>query len=385
MHTRKIKSLIIAEMSKSATERQRAELKEWLDEDPRNVALYETLHNAESITSGLNELLSYDSKEGLQRVEAKLKRTDKRRRWRLGVRVSAVASIVITIAAVLFYNPENGNERLSERTIVGVIQEDITQPMLISGNNITYLNDSLNDIQVENMTIKKDSSKISYHDIDQVAEPIYNTIIVPKMCKYMVELSDGTVVTLNANSEMTYSTVFKGDSRSVTLKGEAFFDVVTSDKPFIVYTDGAAVKVHGTKFNINCQMRNEIRATLLTGSVSVIPDNDSERMLIPGEMAVVNRSRGVINVEKVNVNKITAWLDNSFSWVDTDIRVLLSDIGSWYGVEFSYSSQLFENVKTTATFDKELQLNHILSSLSKVLNIEFIKTESNKYEVENKT
>lgn len=370
-------------MNNSATESQRAELKQWLSEDPRNEALYNKLHDEKFITDGLNELSSYDSKEGLSRVNTRLKRIENNNRLKLYLRVSAVAATVITISSVLFYNIENQPELLQEKTVVGIIQESITQPMLISGGNVTYLTDARDDIKMENMTIKKDSAKISYYDIDDSAEPIYNTIIVPKMCKYSVELSDGTVVTLNANSEMTFPTAFHGDSRSVTLKGEAFFEVTKNSIPFIVRTDGAMVKVHGTKFNVNSTMKNEIRTTLVTGSVSVIPNNNREMMLSPGEMAVVNRSSGEINVERVSTNKITAWLTNSFSWIDTDIRILLSDIGSWYGVEFSYSSQLFDSVKTTATFDKELQLDHIISSLGTVLKVNFIKTESNKYEIEN--
>lgn len=65
-------------------------------------------------------------------------------------------------------------------------------------------------------------------------------------------LSDGTKVTLNANTSLSYPEEFTGESREVSLRGEAFFDVSHNpDKPFMVATgNGMKIQVLGTEFNV---------------------------------------------------------------------------------------------------------------------------------------
>ena len=80
-----------------------------------------------------------------------------------------------------------------------------------------------------------------------------------------MELSDGTKVWLNAETQLRIPTAFVGTERRVFLKGEAYFDVTKNDKqPFIVETDLGEVKVYGTQFNVKFYPEEkEIKATLV--------------------------------------------------------------------------------------------------------------------------
>src|SRR3546814_17421332 len=61
-----------------------------------------------------------------------------------------------------------------------------------------------------------------------------------------VTLADGSVVTLNKNSELSYPRRFTGSSRTVSLQGEAFFDVETDrEKPFVISVNDVEVEVTG--------------------------------------------------------------------------------------------------------------------------------------------
>ena len=64
-----------------------------------------------------------------------------------------------------------------------------------------------------------------------------------------VDLPDGSNVLLNKNSTISYGADFT--TRTVTLKGEAFFNVQKGNTPFIVKTNLGEVKVLGTKFNVD--------------------------------------------------------------------------------------------------------------------------------------
>ncbi|MGF6393678.1 FecR family protein [Pseudomonas plecoglossicida] len=83
-----------------------------------------------------------------------------------------------------------------------------------------------------------------------------------------VQLSDGSTVELNLNSELTYFN-YK-DRRQVTLKrGEAFFKVQhDSAHPFIVRAGHGQTRVTGTQFNV-WKYQDQVKVTLVQGSVLV--------------------------------------------------------------------------------------------------------------------
>ena len=67
-------------------------------------------------------------------------------------------------------------------------------------------------------------------------------------------LNDGSVVYLAGNTRFSFPKQFDSISRSVELKGEAFFDVAPDpSKPFIIETDEAVIRVVGTAFNVKTQ------------------------------------------------------------------------------------------------------------------------------------
>src|SRR6185295_8602769 len=70
-------------------------------------------------------------------------------------------------------------------------------------------------------------------------------------------LSDGSVITLNKRSTITYPSKFKGNTRAIALKGEAFFNVAPDQKkPFIISVNDEQETVVGTSFNIKSENGN---------------------------------------------------------------------------------------------------------------------------------
>ncbi|MFA5535465.1 MAG: FecR family protein, partial [Mariniphaga sp.] len=103
-------------------------------------------------------------------------------------------------------------------------------------------------------------------------------VIAPTGSRTVVQLSDGTEVTLNYDSKINYPRNFIGDIREITLSGEAYFDVAHNpEKPFIVKTEKLNVKALGTKFNVNAYPDDDIIATtLVEGKViieKILPEN----------------------------------------------------------------------------------------------------------------
>lgn len=82
-------------------------------------------------------------------------------------------------------------------------------------------------------------------------------------------LPDGSEVTLNRNSQISYATDFKED-RSVKLKkGDVFFNVAhDKSKPFVIEVNKVSVTVVGTSFNVK-HLKGETEVIVETGIVKV--------------------------------------------------------------------------------------------------------------------
>lgn len=99
-------------------------------------------------------------------------------------------------------------------------------------------------------------------------------------------LPDGSVVTLNKNARISYPKKFSGNTRSVVLNGEAFFNITPNkEKPFIIEANGVNVKVVGTSFNVKSGT-TKTEVIVETGIVEVSKNNNVVR-LSPKEKAIV--------------------------------------------------------------------------------------------------
>lgn len=106
-------------------------------------------------------------------------------------------------------------------------------------------------------------------------------------------LSDGTKIWLNSDSEVSFPSFEKADSRDIYLKGECYFEVAKDEKkPFIVHTDLYDVTAVGTAFNVRAYDFDEkVKTTLFEGKV-LVKGNGIDTSLLPDEAVVYNRSNG---------------------------------------------------------------------------------------------
>lgn len=124
-----------------------------------------------------------------------------------------------------------------------------------------------------------------------------------------VRLPDGTGVQLEQGSVLDYPRQFKGKTRDVYLKGEAFFDVKKDDVPFIVHTRFVETTVLGTSFNVDASSANEARVVVVTGKVKVAVPNEGKE----GRNVIIEpRQAGIYYVLPDKLEKIDAADDALF-------------------------------------------------------------------------
>ncbi len=202
--------------------------------------------------------------------------------------------------------------------------------------------------------------------------------------KPVLVLPDGTNVTVNRNSKISYPEKFTGNTREVTLSGEAFFQVTPNpDKPFIIHANGASVKVLGTSFNVYAYGNEPIVEVLVkTGKVELLGKNagtvSSSVLLMPGEKGVFVKAKGeTAKQQEPNFNNFS-WLTNEIEFDNTPLPEVVATINRAFPVKVETAAGVDQNLHLTATFNQQ-KPEYILDVLALTLNLRLEKAQDNHY------
>ena len=188
----------------------------------------------------------------------------------------------------------------------------------------------------------------------------------PKGQKSTFALSDGTIVTLNSESRLTFPSRFVG-SRTVELEGEAFFDVAKNvHLPFIVKSKSIETAALGTSFNVKAFEEDEVVAvSLVTGKVLVREEAENsgheEVYLSPGEKILYNPLDGThFKTELTNADY--AWKEGTLTFQQAGLPDFVKAIERWYGVTVSLQGHPANKWSVSGSFTNET-LRVVLESI----------------------
>jgi transmembrane sensor len=189
-----------------------------------------------------------------------------------------------------------------------------------------------------------------YSKPGEVASVITST---PKGITSKVELSDGSIVYLNAGSELRFPSTFNGENRKVTLLGEAYFEVAKNkEMPFIVEASGINIKVLGTKFNVQSYLDNsQITTTLIEGSIglqdSTRKQKHKEVLLKPGHKAIFNKKTKKLQVTQVaDASLYISWIDRSYFFEDEPFMSIIKKLERGFNVNINVNVEKLKNENT---------------------------------------
>ncbi len=143
-----------------------------------------------------------------------------------------------------------------------------------------------------------------------------------------VNLPDGSIVLLNSESCVEYSKDFT--HRTVILKGEAFFDVQSSEVPFVVNTELGDIKVLGTAFNVKSDAE-QLQVEVDEGTVEIASGKCTDKIR-KGERAVMKKGKEAFEKGKAEF-KHHIWTDE----LKSDLKAIGKEIkksGRKIGKEF---------------------------------------------------
>ena len=287
-------------------------------------------------------------------VEKALVRLKKRQHGRKRLFLSWVAAAsVVVIAGISVFLLLDRETDVVNLPVVEKIEPGKATVTLEMASGLKYRLDTLSSVVCNNRAnVAFDNNggvlKVKEHDsTGQLRQEVgRNVINVPYGGTYTVELCDGTKVYLNSGTKLEFPSRFDGNVRSVSLKGEAYFEVARNErKPFVVEVDEMKVKVLGTTFNVKSYVDEPgIYTTLVQGSVAILRDGQPEKKIKPGEQAYYNKSVGTLSVSPVDVDEFTAWKDGLFCFKDIALEEILRIVSRWYDLEIFYMNQEAKSV-----------------------------------------
>jgi ferric-dicitrate binding protein FerR (iron transport regulator) len=188
-----------------------------------------------------------------------------------------------------------------------------------------------------------------------------------------VVLPDGSVVKLNAGSNLQYHFDKIHKIRKVNFSGEGFFEVSKSTQPFVIETaEGLQVKVLGTKFNLNTYPEDKIvHTTLVEGKVELSMNGAGKLVLAPGQMASFDKESKTLKYGEGDVTHQIGWMQNKLYMDNMSLSEVCTKLERWYDVNISLSDKkLGEKIHYTGVL-KEESVTDVLSALSQLSSITY--------------
>ena len=180
-------------------------------------------------------------------------------------------------------------------------------------------------------------------------------------------LPDGSEVTLAPGSRLTYK---EKSPRKTQLEGKAFFEVARDEAvPFEITSDGAFVRVLGTKFMVDAG--GSVKEVYVTeGKVLFARSSGSEGVIIMRDMqATLSPDENVPSVVmEPDVNSI-AWQRGSFIFDKTPLRDVLETLSEHYKV--SFASTDLDKQLSGEFYAEDLDL--IISLIESALDVRIVR------------
>src|SRR5690625_1803873 len=175
-----------------------------------------------------------------------------------------------------------------------------------------------------------------------------------------VQLEDGTTIRLNSDSRITYPASFSNGVRSVSLTGEAYFDIARDERPFRVYAEGAEIEILGTEFNVTAYRDEEgLQIVVAEGviDVSYADGNEISRdiaQLGRGEMVEIERSTGSFSLtHDVDLAHHLGWLEYRLEFEGMPAGEVARTLERWYGIDITFSEPELADLRLTASFNDD--------------------------------
>jgi len=157
---------------------------------------------------------------------------------------------------------------------------------------------------------------------------LITNVIAEKGTHKEYQLPDGSMVSINAESKMSYEKLQFTQNRYLSLEGEAFFKV-QKGKAFTVHTSFANVRVLGTSFDVLAR-ENAFKVSCVTGKVLVY-SKDQSILIHPGESIILANNK-LSKYQDQNIEKVSNWRQGRFYFENISLNLVFKELERQFNV-----------------------------------------------------
>ncbi len=184
-----------------------------------------------------------------------------------------------------------------------------------------------------------------------------------------IVLPDGSSVTLNAESRVTYKKDFNSDHRHLSLNGEAFFEVEKGTMPFIINTDYGQIEVLGTSFNVRAR-EDGFEVGVNEGIVQFVTNQKTSVILEKGQIIDIDADSDLLVSRTLSYRDYPDWKYKKLVCDQTPLHEVCSEIERTFGISFIFTDPSLSNITVTGVIDTQ-DLKTVLRTIRLLTQHEF--------------
>ena len=392
-----ILKLISAYLSEDLSKQEFLDLQQWINANSENKQMFSEFLHIHKRTRRIALFQVIDKDKAWENITTKLENpmsshSSKKEKKIISIskpwfKYTAAAILVGILASTYFFRDNIFNQSIEDNVMPEIVNTSTIEPgtdkaTLTLEDGLVVSLEKGNTFQTQNAS--SNGEEIVYQSGETNSEEIvYNYLSIPRGGQFFINLSDGTKIWLNSESQLKYPVHFiKGEARTVELiYGEAYFDVSPSSEhngaKFKVLNQSQEVEVIGTEFNVKAYKdESNVYTTLVEGKVAIT--NDFRRKnLLPSQQSNFDINSGKLTIAIVDVHNVTAWKHGVFSFIDMPLKDIMKVLSRWYDVEVVFENEELKSIQFVGALNKNQSIDEILSIMT--------STTINSYEIKDKT
>jgi ferric-dicitrate binding protein FerR (iron transport regulator) len=328
------------------------------------------------------DLVSYlNSDRPLRQSSIILSRIESRKRksriiYSLAAASAAAFALIFIVPKALQVNSGKPDHTLAGSK--GLFMSGNTVLLQVSGGQTVALSGDTTEFSLGNTKLKAAGNTLSYSPSARRTRD-YATLTVPSGKDYILKLTDGSQVHLNAASTVRFPMEFEPAKREISITGEAYIKAAaSSNAPFIVHIPGQTIEVLGTEFNVNCYDSLHHKVSLVNGKVRVRRETENIELL-PGQQVLISPAGMSANI--FDRYETLSWLEGRYVLNNVTLQEVCTVIERLYAVSIQVDNKALLTSRFTGKIQKGQPVEQVLRGLESTSGITYSLDAEGNYHI----
>lgn len=270
------------------------------------------------------------------------KKTKKKSVRPLYLWLSGAAAAILILMAVFTYTYNYQLPALPDtKELMASELDDINY----AGNEIRInIGDTYYQVQNNATLVHSEQGELMLDDGRKVSvDSDFVVVTVPRGRRLNIQLADGTMAWMNAESRVIYPAAFSADRRDIFMEGEMYLDVATDkEKPFSVLTKNFDVMVTGTEFNISAYNDDAVNSVVLVEGKVEVSANNTVNRLSPNQGYFAEAETSA--VRDIDVYPYVSWKEGIMKLEGVPLSEILKKISRYYGISIHFDKNFSNEI-----------------------------------------